>query len=618
FHFLRSKIDVSKKGILSFVSKSGEKDILYLYDVKAKKLIDSFKFKNLVSISSPSWSPDSNKLLFEGLSTSGKNDIYLLDLLTRKVENITDDFYDDRDPSWSPDGKFIVFSSDRTDFGEEGAYNLFLLYVPTGEIRYLTYGNYKDSAPVWSKDGKFLAFTSDREGVNNIYLMRTEIKNIKSEQLIVLGTNFSSARSAKNYDSQIIAGKIKNISCLLTGAFDPEWTDDGSIVFTSFQNYSFQIQLIRDVEKVFKKVEKYYNPYVEKSKNVWRAKELKGTNIIGSESYKKKYNLDFAQTQVSQDPIFGTMGGAVFSITDMLGDDQYFFLLYNNARTKEDFLNSFNFSISRYSLSRRTNLGYGLFHFSGPRYNRAELFYYERRYGGFFVLHYPISMFKRFEFSINFNRSDKEWSAYHRRKALLIASFVSFVKDNSIWGPTGPLDGERLLVMLGNTSDIRYNNVNYYTLILDYRKYFRITNRMCFASRFSLQIQDGKEAQRFFIGGSWSLRGYPRWDIWGQKILLVSNEFRFPFIDTLWMRFPFGGVTFRSIRGAIFFDYANVNENNFLLRRWDKNIGSFGLGMRINVGGVFVLRLDFAKRIENNFSSISKRVYKQFFFGWDF
>ena len=189
-----------------------------------------------------------------------------------------------------------------------------------------------------------------------------------------------------------------------------------------------------------------------------------------------------------------------------------------------------------------------------------------------------------------------------------------------MWGPTGPIDGERFLFSIGNTKDINYNNVNYNTLLLDYRRYFRILNRMCYATRLSLQVQEGREALRFFIGGSWSLRGYPRWEVWGQRILFISNEFRFPFLDALGFRFPFGGLTFRSIRGAVFFDYARVHEKNELLRnpRWDENMGSIGVGARVNIGGVLVLRIDFARRIEENFKSISNKIYTQFFFGWDF
>ncbi|MBU1297735.1 MAG: BamA/TamA family outer membrane protein, partial [Bacteroidetes bacterium] len=76
---------------------------------------------------------------------------------------------------------------------------------------------------------------------------------------------------------------------------------------------------------------------------------------------------------------------------------------------------------------------------------------------------------------------------------------------------------------------------------------------------------------------------------------------------------PFVGITLVGFRGALFFDAGNA---------WDKEntetLGSFGGGVRFNIGGFLVLRYDFGKRIENNFSTIQKKYFHQFFFGWDF
>ena len=62
--------------------------------------------------------------------------------------------------------------------------------------------------------------------------------------------------------------------------------------------------------------------------------------------YEKEYSLDFAQSVVATDPIFGTRGGAIFSLSDLLGDDRYTFLIYNNATVQSEILNSFNVSNS--------------------------------------------------------------------------------------------------------------------------------------------------------------------------------------------------------------------------------------------------------------------------------
>jgi hypothetical protein len=38
----------------------------------------------------------------------------------------------------------------------------------------------------------------------------------------------------------------------------------------------------------------------------------------------------------------------------------------------------------------------------------------------------------------------------------------------------------------------------------------------------------------------------------------------------------------------------------------------------LNLGGVLVLRYDFGKRIEDNFSRLQTGLFHQVFFGWDF
>jgi len=155
--------------------------------------------------------------------------------------------------------------------------------------------------------------------------------------------------------------------------------------------------------------------------------------------------------------------------------------------------------------------------------------------------------------------------------------------------------------------------VNYYSVILDYGLYLRLATRSAFASRFWLFYNDGKESRRFVMGGSWDLRGWPRWTIRGEKLWLTSQELRFPFIDQFAVQFPFGGISFWSIRGALYVDAGSA---------WDKSytetLGSMGGGLRMNLGGILVLRYDIGKRIEQNFTQFQSGFFHQFFFGWDF
>jgi outer membrane protein assembly factor BamA len=199
------------------------------------------------------------------------------------------------------------------------------------------------------------------------------------------------------------------------------------------------------------------------------------------------------------------------------------------------------------------------------------------------------------------------------RRALFLSNTISFTHDNSLWGPSGPMDGSRFNVGLAYTSDIQYSHASYYSIIADYRQYFRIAQRSAYAMRWWLFYNDGREARRFFMGGSWDLRGYPRWSLRGKNLWLTSHELRFPFIDQLAVRFPFGGLTFVGFRGALFFDAGNAWDDRYL-----ETLGSIGGGLRLNLGGILVLRYDIGKRIEKNFSRFQGGLFHQFFFGWDF
>ena len=92
-------------------------------------------------VTSFSYSPADSKLITLSASRNGMPDIYVMNLFSRKVEQVTYDYFTDLDPVFSHDGKTIIFSSNRNttslDFNES--------YVPQTEpFRLFTY-NYSNS-----------------------------------------------------------------------------------------------------------------------------------------------------------------------------------------------------------------------------------------------------------------------------------------------------------------------------------------------------------------------------------------------------------------------------------------------------------------------------------------
>lgn len=101
----------------------------------------------------PTWSPNGEKIAFT--TTRDENfEIYVMNADDGTEQtNLTNDGSTDTDPAWSPNGSFIAFSSNR-----EGSYNIYVMNLEDGTLTQLTSTDYSDRAPAWSPDGSQIAF----------------------------------------------------------------------------------------------------------------------------------------------------------------------------------------------------------------------------------------------------------------------------------------------------------------------------------------------------------------------------------------------------------------------------------------------------------------------------
>src|SRR6185295_15808746 len=109
---LRSALTWSPDGErLALVAKTGGRDRVYVVAARSGKVLKQFEI-GCPSLAFPAWSPVSDSLVVVGVS-DGRSDLWLLDTGSGEVQRLTDDTYDEKEPTWTPDGAQITFSSDR-------------------------------------------------------------------------------------------------------------------------------------------------------------------------------------------------------------------------------------------------------------------------------------------------------------------------------------------------------------------------------------------------------------------------------------------------------------------------------------------------------------------------
>jgi len=195
---------------LAYVSFEGNQSSIFVQTLRTGNRL---KVSSRPGINgAPSFSPDGRKLVVTLGGVDGNLDIYVLDINSRQTTRLTTHRAIDTEGTWSPDGDYIYFTSDRS-----GGPQIYRVGANGGTPERVTFEGSYNARPRLSPDGKRLAMVHNDRGNYRIAVM-----NLDRKDLLVLstGSQDESPSFAPNSDILIYATRVGRDGVLDTVSAD--------------------------------------------------------------------------------------------------------------------------------------------------------------------------------------------------------------------------------------------------------------------------------------------------------------------------------------------------------------------------------------------------------------
>ncbi|GAB3517088.1 tolB protein precursor [Emticicia fontis] len=539
----------------------------------------TFELKGVDSFSNPAWSPDGSTIVVSGLM-NGTSDLYAFNIKEQTVRNLTNDAHSDLQPTWSPDGKWIYFVSDRANnFArlEKADFSISRLEVSNSKVETFTFFQGADNLnPLVDPTGNFVYFLSDADGFRNLY--RYSLAESSIEKM----TNYYTGISGITMYSPAVSIATKT----------------GALVYSYFQGGKYNLYAVKEGELMGKPVDNKVDktaatlaPFDWKEGRNIVQNNLNKPNILSRVQtdklktlrYNPKFKLDYlGSSGVGMSTSrwgTGLGGGIVGLASDMLNNNQVSGVLALNGEI-QDFGGQFAYLNQKNPLQWGASISRIPYRFSDyspinkyvtdPKvkaslgipttdsliqssYNLYRLFITEV---GLFAF-YPLSRSNRIEvggsanwysysgrvysdyYGANANSSYYRGSETPRRisKSELLENgykpfnlqqlYIAYVGDNTTFGTTAPLNGYRYRVELSRY----FGSIAHNAVTVDYRRYkymkpFTLATRLYYYGRLDAKnMADYNRLYPMFLGYPWYMHGF-----WGKALanqtstLVLSEE----------------------------------------------------------------------------------------------
>jgi Tol biopolymer transport system component len=607
---------------------SGGNPVLVIVDAAAGDARTEIPLDGLGEAYNPSWSPDGTRIVFSALK-GGLSDLFIYNLVTGTVEQLTADAFADLHPAWSPRGDAIAFATDRfttrladLKFGD---LRIGVLDLASGAVVPLQtdHAEAKQVSPQWSPAADAVYYISNSDGVSNVYRVGLASGDVRRV------TDVSSGVSGITATSPALAVASKS----------------GTLAFSVYRNGRYDIEMLDAAAAASGPVvnDERINTTEEPVSEASLLATLLHDPMTGLPSAASPYPSveydDRLRLESIAPPFIGGAAGAGFggmlratfgvSFADVLRDRQLQAVL--RIGTDVDDL-----ALQAAYTNRKGQWNWGVAagvmpsRFVGARRAVARLDDVITRETGHLrylhewgkaTAHYHVNRAQRVELSAGVRRIGFEWQHITRvidaaagktlsrtlseapagAAVILGEANAAFVHDTTVSGPTGPVIGQRLRLEV----EPAFGKLEFADVRLDARRYFMPIRPVTFAVRAEHVGRYGPDASDprlapLVLALQSRVRGYdlrnfaadecgrsatrcsPLDELTNGRLALLNLEVRAPLAGLLRGQVDYGRLPIEAI---VFVDAGFLWTRRADLPVEFDRFRSAGAGARANVGG---------------------------------
>jgi hypothetical protein len=521
---------------IAYFARTEKNKTLILQNVVTRKIEKRIELKTVDGPESPDISPDGTQVAFAALR-GAVGDIFVVNLASGEVRNVTNDAFGDYAPTYSPDGKYLLYLA-----RVSGNDKLFKLDLASGTKTQVTFGTHDDGGAQFLDDDT-IVFPSTAVDPN---------QPIDAEV----------ARNGNIYNIWTLnfkTGELKQYTDTLTGNVSPIVLHDqkpAKIAFVTYYKGEYGIHTLAREEPLHTVATSDFGspgPIIDFQPP--QTHTLVRSNIHKKGTFEKLFLEGRPPVNVGVTSGGDLFGGTQVTFSDVLGDKQFSLFASSVAQYR-------TMSFSYLNLSRRLQYavqaysqtqfyyGYdpGLLYGSEYAYvDRDQAIATQTARGATLYGIYPFNRYARLELStgiFNYNQgyndqglqnvADQYQIARYGRTLFASGSFmpvgISYVQETTVFREYGPLAGNTVRVGYEYAPKLG-NLLSRQTADVDARYYMRLATNGVLAFRARGFKSWGEFPGYMYFGGNSELRGYDYLQFLGNKAFFLNGELRFPLIE---------------------------------------------------------------------------------------